>query len=396
MVKLLLTSVFNLHNKGEIMQVEGLTRSLPGADFLVLGLFSYLPPALVYRYGLQVVGRHKPYFIPVFFIWFMLLLLRAALWRVLGLQFLLNSMLKKVLACDLAVDLGGDTFADKPHLFYSLSHIGVLILMRLLKLPYAVVSQTIGPFNNPFTRLAARSVLKKAVVVTVRDRTSLSYLQTLGLKHVHIAPDIGFLSGRAQPRRARARAWAGPIVGINISPIVCRSDFDVRLFSALIDQIVESLNCFIILLPHVTGPRKRHVLMPLRDDRIVMAKIHGLLSRRTRNRTYLLTTADLHGIRTCISECDVFVGARMHAVIYAVKMGVPSILLAYSGKAHGLADLLGLKDYVFSKTESQDMILKIARMLKDHMGERWFFRMAGQTAEKMAEYHVKMLQGSFT
>ena len=47
-------------------------------------------------------------------------------------------------------------------------------------------------------------------------------------------------------------------------------------------------------------------------------------------------------LKHAISHCDLFIGARTHAVIAALSSGVPAVALSYSLKARGIhRDLLG-------------------------------------------------------
>jgi colanic acid/amylovoran biosynthesis protein len=52
---------------------------------------------------------------------------------------------------------------------------------------------------------------------------------------------------------------------------------------------------------------------------------------------------DLKGI---ISRCDLFIGARMHSIIAAISMCVPSVAIKYSHKTFGTMELVGLERYV--------------------------------------------------
>ena len=50
-------------------------------------------------------------------------------------------------------------------------------------------------------------------------------------------------------------------------------------------------------------------------------------------------------IRYVISKCNIFIGARTHAVISAYSTSVPAIALGYSIKSKGIAKDVGMPDW---------------------------------------------------
>ena len=74
-------------------------------------------------------------------------------------------------------------------------------------------------------------------------------------------------------------------------------------------------------------------------------------------------------MKSIISKCHIFAGARTHSTIAALSSGVPTLSLGYSMKARGLnQDLFGSQDYcVDTNNMTEDLLLdKINLLLEDH------------------------------
>ena len=70
---------------------------------------------------------------------------------------------------------------------------------------------------------------------------------------------------------------------------------------------------------------------------------------------------DATEIKGIISQCDLFVGARMHSCIAAISMGVPTVAIASSYKTFGLMRSVDLEKYVcnFSTMTLEELTQKV-------------------------------------
>ena len=404
-MSILITNVFNFFNKGEVMQLEALVRGLRTASFSILSIYSYIDPEICEELGLKLVGGLRPK--PLLSLWALLTLLRATLWRIIGLRILLNDELKEILNSDVIVDLGGDTFADRPSPIYTIAHIYSLLLARIIGKPYIVCSQTIGPFRNRVTRLLARFILRYALAITAREPLTYSYLtEELKLEKVYLAPDIAFLSSIAVG--SSGHPTDGFTVGLNVSPLISNYMFPdvgdseerrrlfIKLLSGVMSHILRRYGCRLRLIPHVTGP-PRGIGGGLRDDRVVLRMIYDELEGE--GDVELILSEDPSTIGEAISTCDIFIGSRMHSAIRAIEMGIPTIMLAYSGKAIGTMRLLGLSDYVIDirdkmGEELRDMIsIKLGNLIDNYEEALEIFREASREAREYAKLHLKIIGG---
>ena len=125
-------------------------------------------------------------------------------------------------------------------------------------------------------------------------------------------------------------------VGINVSPLLLARErvggVVMESVSWLIRQILAQTQMRAALIPHVTWPGS--------DDRAVLGELYGMF--RDTGRVMLVPERSCAELKTVISQCRFFLGARTHAGIAACSTGVPTLMLGYSVKARGIArDLFG-------------------------------------------------------
>ncbi|WP_370637042.1 polysaccharide pyruvyl transferase family protein [Methanothermobacter sp. K4] len=82
----------------------------------------------------------------------------------------------------------------------------------------------------------------------------------------------------------------------------------------------------------------------INDDRVINRKVFDKV--KNKEKVFNLE-ADYNSeeLKYVISNCDLFLGARMHANIAALSSCVPAIAISYSIKTPGLMKLCGLENY---------------------------------------------------
>lgn len=336
MPKYLLTNVYNYDNQGEMAQVMGLVQNLKGA-FVVVPMCSSVNKAFCDKLGIKVVGRLKPLPKPLFIVWLLFLSLRALLYSVLPLNILLNRELRAYRDCDMILDLSGDTFSDDPHPLQTVLHCFQLLPAIFLHKPYILVSQSVGMFRTYFTKRLACYILRYAKLIIAREYVTVNYLVDklkIDKNKVQCAIDVGFL---LRPQQLTIHHY----IGVNVSQIIGRwmrkSGDYINLMVKLVDKMAE--NNKVILIPHVTGEGYALGNNRIHDDRIIAHQIYKRLQNH-QNVNVINKVYDTDYTKGIIAKCDCFVGARFHACLAAISQGIPTIMLAYSHKALGMASLI--------------------------------------------------------
>lgn len=242
--------------------------------------------------------------------------------------------------CDLVLDIGeGDSFADiygvKRLLFLMISKMAVLKQNK----PLILSPQTIGPFEQWWTKRWAVSVMRKCKKVFARDGLSFSYLQQLGLANIDKTIDVAF----KLPYVKTANQQSSQIrIGINVSGLLFSGGYTKdnqfgltvdypALIKSLIEDWISHADYEVWLIPHVIPDE-----FPIEDDRKAISALQAAFpSVKVAPEFYSPVEA-----KSFIASMDFMTGARMHACIAAFSSQVPVVPLAYSRKFNGLFSTL--------------------------------------------------------
>lgn len=141
-----------------------------------------------------------------------------------------------------------------------------------------------------------------------------------------------------------------PYIGINISPMIQGKEkvpgITSRNYQSLIENILHETDHSILLIPHVVWSHN--------DDRKPLTELYD--KYKSTGRVYMVQDQNCTQLKSIISHCEVFVGARTHATIAAYSTCVPTLVVGYSVKARGIAkDLFGTdENYVLPVQELKE------------------------------------------
>lgn len=180
-------------------------------------------------------------------------------------------------------------------------------------------------------------------LIYARESLSFEFFKSIGLKSVCLFPDPAFI---LEPEKCKLPECfvKGEVVGINISNYVLggfslESPFGKEVIKML-DYIVNETNLQVLLVPHVVWdfPGDKQ------DDRKVASIIMEKYGKTRRFSIMDVDNLNYCQIRYVISNCNMFIGARTHAVISAYSTCVPALALGYSIKSKGIAKDIGLPE----------------------------------------------------
>lgn len=211
-----------------------------------------------------------------------------------------------------------------------------LWVMRIARKKGAAVcmyANGIGPLHGRNRLRAARSI-EKAELITLRDSASLEEMRNMGVQRTDIAvtadPALALerKTGSAQMVFRKAGVPTdGKILGISLLGWSdCDREFHKKM-AACIDYAAQKYN----LIP-VFIPMKKQV-----DNRTAM-KIADVM----KSQSYCLE--DEYGVdevMDVVGRCELLIGMRLHALIYAAASGVPVVGLAYDPKVTGFMEYIG-------------------------------------------------------
>lgn len=186
--------------------------------------------------------------------------------------------------------------------------------------------------------------LNRYSLICVRESYSLELLKKYSVKtKVVLSPDPAFA---LKPEETKWENRNKQIIGINISPFVfscSKNDMGLQNYIAMIKWILSETDFDIALIPHVVFPNTNN------DDVLFANKLKNYFLDEP--RVFVVNDGyNCCQLKSLISKCKLFVGARTHATIAAYSTGVPTLVVGYSEKSIGIAkDLFGTAEgYVCS------------------------------------------------
>ncbi len=228
--------------------------------------------------------------------------------------------------------------------------------------------------------------LNRYSLICVRESNSSLLLKKYSIKTpIIFAPDPAFAL------KTQETNWDNEqknVIGINISPYVfdcSENNLGFKNYVSLIKWILTETDFAVALIPHVVFPVIRN------NDMLFAEKLKECFAEEQR----VFIVGDMYNccqIKSLISKCRLFIGARTHSTIAAYSTCVPTLVAGYSEKSIGIAkDLFGTADgYVCSlqnMLEEDQLLNNFKNLLNNEKSERAFLK------ERIPEYVAKHQQG---
>lgn len=292
---------------------------------------------------------------------------------------------------DAVISIGGDNYSLDYGLVSLFFFVGIAERALELGKKTALWGASVGPFSRePKCEALMRSHLERLDLISIRESHTIKYLTSIGVtKNVANVVDSAFALGKIPVNKNEfwpANNDVG-VVGINISPLISdvyarqgKSGDLQKVIVTFIENVMIKTNFSVLLIPHVA---------PLNGDSFNNDEIYlGDIFKKFTNPRVGMVPSGMNAceLKTVISECRFFIGARTHATIAAISSEVPTISIAYSIKARGINfDIFDNEDYVLPTPDIDEESLWAAfdLLLKDDL----FIR--GKLQEKMPKWKAK-------
>lgn len=271
-------------------------------------------------------------------------------------------LLRELLRCDLLCFGGGSIIKELyastgRHRYSTLAMILAVVGFAHLvaRKPIAMLNVGVGPIRTPAGRRLARLILSQVDLLSVRDAKSYATCLAIGLapERVVLGPDAVFSAGpdwlSTDPHGAAApvatppaRDAMAPVAGrpvrvaLNLNFHIANPDS----WEPFLDQLAAGL-----LEVHREQPVELHALpmqtgFKAHDDAEVLAAFAERVPGITMVQHRPTDHAEVAGL---LAGCDLLVSERLHAIVIAAVLGVPTLVLAYDVKVLELAAMLGLE-----------------------------------------------------
>jgi polysaccharide pyruvyl transferase WcaK-like protein len=259
----------------------------------------------------------------------------------------------------------------------------------LLKVPVIRLSQAMGPFRRLPNRLPARWVTRRALHTFARGRGTADYLRELGVPdHCwSVAPDVAFAyqpgysltaenerqAGRLREHLADLREAGTLVVGLVPSSLV-----DQKLageggdYLALLRRLVRDLQqrgAHVVIMPNAT---RAGVDAPRNNDLVVITRLRDQIAADPTGIdraaiSYVDFDLNTAAIRSLVEQCRLLITSRFHAMVAALALGVPPLVMGWSHKYQEVLEMFGCEaDAVDFSAAEGELGSMVERLLAEH------------------------------
>jgi len=272
-------------------------------------------------------------------------------------------------SADLFLSGGGSLLQDATSFRNLAYHLTLFWIARRSRTNAMVFAQGVGPIRSRLGRNLTRRILQSLAAVTVRDPASAELLADLGLTvpTVEVTADPAFaIDPCPEPRVEEILRSEG--LGRGSRPLVALAPRGLRHREAeaeslafLADWAARKLRVTPLLVP-----------MQFPDD---LPACDMILARMKHAGEAAVVGQPLapEEVLGVIRRCEIVVGVRLHALIFAAAMGVPLIGVEYDPKVRYFLKTLGVApvvDLANLPAARQDLVLGFERAWKDREGLR--------------------------
>jgi polysaccharide pyruvyl transferase WcaK-like protein len=246
-------------------------------------------------------------------------------------------------------------------------------------------AQALGPFKNPINRLAAKLFLPRMKLIVARGDYTAQNLSELKLNNVVEGADYAFsLTTTPQQSKAADTYLKHPVfnskkkvVGVAPSSVIKKRLEKQGLdYQQIMHDFVQGLldrNYAVAILPHSMSDYKQK---PSFVVRLLTGKSHNddmsickdLFAEFKNQPDIMLLDKEIGAqpLRKLIGACDIFVASRFHAMVAALSMEVPVMVIGWS---HKYAEVLKMFDceelaFDFKNTSAQQMLKNFEQIAK--------------------------------
>ncbi len=286
-----------------------------------------------------------------------------------------QTLLQAYFEADIVVSCPGN-------ILQSLGKFGLPMLVSVYAMLYAwlagkplyMLPQSIGPLNRGWERLLVRWILAKFRLLMIREPVTYAELikMKVNLSHCQLIPDMAFVF-EGVPRQLAKQF----LVNISLEPEINHPLLGVTLInwgaqhrqflgqvmyeaavSATIWAFVKRYNGYAIIFPQVWGPTENQ------DDRVPARRVMAQCADLGDRLKLIEDPVKPEMLKSVYGCMDIFIGTRMHANIFALSEGVPTLAIGYLYKTHGIMQMLHLEEWVvdINQISADNLIAKLEAM----------------------------------
>lgn len=248
-------------------------------------------------------------------------------------RFHIFRLLRAIWKCDLLISGGGSLLQDRTSTKSIMYYLTIMNLAKFMRKKVMLYANGIGPVIKPANRRRVRAAVSRADLITLRDENSVEELRSMGVERddMYVTADPVFTfdclskDSAAELLRSEGVPDDRPFVGVSL-----RSWYDLPGFAEKIavicDEIYRRYDRNIVFL-----------VMQTPNDIEISRQVQELMESPSYILPNRYTTDEIMGMVGC---ADFVICMRLHTLIFAAHMQVPTLGLVYDPKVkHHLKSL---------------------------------------------------------
>jgi len=313
----------------------------------------------------------------------------ALTWKQYGMdavpRFRMGQVFAALRRCDVLLSGGGSLLQDTTSTRSLVYYMSVIRCAQWLGKPVMLYANGIGPVRRPNNRRRVRKAVERAAVVTLRDHSSAQELAAMGVRRqdLRVTADPVFHLSPAAPERGRELiAQAGlpggkPFTVVSVREWPNTEDF-IRELARLCDYLRRKYGLEILFLQ----------MQPARD-RETARQVQSLMKEPSHLLDAPCTPRDLMAV---LGQAKLCLAMRLHTLIFAARMAVPTIGLVYDPKVASYLQELELPSAgEVERFDGDEAIRRADRLMADYDSVLARLRQTSNALTRAAEVNEKLL-----
>ena len=262
---------------------------------------------------------------------------------------------------DLLISGGGSLLQDVTSSRSLQYYLLILAMSVVRRTPFMIYGQGIGPIRKAWNRRLTGWILQAAKVLTVRDQQSFDELLQLGIPkaklHLSADPVLLFESpesalGQQILKDLGVQTERGPLLAVSVRPWGNDETWIDQLALAL-DAIISTQQAQVVFIP-----------MQQSGDEAIGQKIKEQMKQK--EHAFCLPHGySVKEVLSVIKSCQLLIGVRLHALVFAAITATKAIAIRYDPKVDHFAKRVGqVLAGSLSELRSEELIQLINQTLQ--------------------------------
>jgi len=303
-MKILIAGYYGFGNVGDEAVLQALLKGLSNREAsLEIAVLSATPQVTQELYGVKSIYRYA--------------------WM---------NLISELRKCEVFIIGGGSLFQNITSSRSLIYYLGLVFAAKLMGKKVVIFAQGFGPLKGKFYHWLTRLAFKAAALITLRDLDSFNAIQKMHLKNkkIYLTADPTALLNVTKEEGKKILSMEGikkndrPTLGIALRSLLKGKAIPHEKLAELMDWIVKKYNYYPVFL-----------LFQCPEDMDAASKVIGVMQE---NSTVIFRICRPEEMLSIISQLDLLIGMRLHALIFAALSGVPALGLTYDPKVEAFME----------------------------------------------------------